>query len=423
MLAYMRLENFRAFREAEIHFAPLTVLIGANSTGKSSILHALVLLKQSLRGGDYRVPLTFGGPLIDLGGVRNVLWQGQRQLGFCLEWDNGAGLKFQVEPRRKVGLSVRRESFSYQWGGEQYPLLEEGIQGTPVITPWYFSFEVSFEIRIEDLPKPPASPDELKKLIAPLQERTRASREVNATLSSFLDRLRYIGPLRQVHREVTISEEKPESVGPDARYLIPFLRNRSDVVERINQWLAERDLASRVEVRETSRGSGRWAVYLYEQEGSRPINLADTGFGYSQLIPVLAELYGAPEGSLILVEQPELHLNPRLAVWIGDALISAIEQGKTVLVETHSEHIVLRLRRRIAEGMLSPKQVALYFVHREGGQSHLTRIDLDEMGQPVEEWPRDFWGEDYEEALHLAKAMARKFRSLRGGAEDEMDRD
>jgi len=421
MLTYMRLENFRAFREAEIHFAPLTVLIGANSTGKSSVLHALILLKQSL-SGDEKVPLTFRGPLIDLGGAKDVAWQGQKQLGFHLKWGNGAGIQFQIEREPEERLSSLKEGFRYTWEGQDYALIEgEGIEIE--IKPRYFSF-VNLVFVVDAGKLGLKGVGDLQDLTSRLQQQAEALREVNATLYTFFENLRYIGPLRQSQREVIFLEERrPESVGPDARYLIPFLRYRSDVVQKLSQWFAERGLASRLEVKEVIPGSERWAAYLYEQEGGRPINLADTGFGYSQLIPVLAELYGAPEGSLVLVEQPELHLNPRLAVWIGDALISAIEQGKTVLVETHSEHIVLRLRRRIAEGMLSPKQVALYFVHREGGQSHLTRIDLDEMGQPVKDWPRDFWGEDYEEALHLAKAMARKFRSLRGGAEDEMDRD
>ncbi len=108
MLKLMRLGNFRAFDEVSVEFAPLTVLLGANSTGKSSILHALILLKQSLRGGDYRVPLTFGGPLINLGRLKDVGWQGKNRLLFELQWDGGQGVEFLVAPRQRVGLSTSR---------------------------------------------------------------------------------------------------------------------------------------------------------------------------------------------------------------------------------------------------------------------------------------------------------------------------
>jgi len=389
MLKFMRLENFRAFDHVSLEFAPLTILVGANSTGKSSILHALVLLKQSLRGGDYRVPLTFGGPLINLGRLREVGWQGEDRLSFELQWDNGQGLRFVVTPVQRVSLSIPKKEFQFQFGEKWYRL-----RGENEVAPWYFSFEFS---RSEQIP------------LLGEEEEVRALREVNATVTDFFARLRYVGPLRESFRETPFSGEEPESVGPDARYLIPFLKFHPPVVERISDWLRERGLAAGLEIRETAKGSGRWAAYIVEKEGRR-VNLTDTGFGYSQLIPVLAEIYGAPESSLILIEQPELHLNPRLAIWVGDVLISAAHEGKAILAETHSEHIILRLRRRIAERELLPDQVALYFASRslEEGKSFLHRIRLDEMGQPAEKWPENFWGEDYDEAFHLARAVLRR---------------
>jgi len=389
MLRYVRLKNFRAFDEVEVEFAPLTVLLGANSTGKSSILHALILLKQSLRGGDYRVPLTFGGPLINLGRLRDVGWQEKRQLFFRLDWDNARGIEFLVAPRQKTGLSTWKEHFRFQFDDKWYKLQDEEV------APWYFSFEFSRS--------------EQATLFE--EEKARALREINATITDFFTHLRYVGPLREPFRETPFSGEEPESIGPDARYLIPFLKFHPEVTERIGTWLQRRGLAAGLEVRETARGSGRWAAYILEEEGRR-INLADTGFGYSQLIPVLAELYGAPEKSMILIEQPELHLNPRLAVWMGDVLLAAVQEGKAVLVETHSEHIILRLRRRVAEGVLPADQVTLYFARRSlrEGKSYLKRIELDEAGQPLERWPEGFWGEDYDEAFHLARAALERRR-------------
>lgn len=391
MLISLRLRNFKAFEDVRVEFAPLTILLGANSSGKSSILHALVLLKQSLRGGDYRVPLTFGGPLMNLGSIRDIGWQGQTSLSFELEWDNGDGIAFQVRPQRRTGLLVEKEGFTIRHNGKSYQLEENDP-----VEPWYFSFVLRFG---QSTLLGKEAEGEVGK------EKGHALMAVNATLQDFFSYLRYVGPLRESFREIPFSGEEPESVGPDARYLIPFLKFRPEVVENIGSWMRERELATGLEIKETARGSGRWAAYLLEKEGRR-VNLADTGFGYSQLIPVLAELYGAPKESLILIEQPELHLNPRLAVWIGDALLSAVEKGKCILVETHSEHILLRIRRRMAEGRLSSEKVALYFARRslEEGRSYLDRIPLDERGQPIE-WPKDFWSEDFEESFHLTKAL------------------
>lgn len=398
MLTRFCVGNFKAFESVKMELAPLTILLGANSSGKSSILHALVLLKQSLRGGDYRVPLTFGGPLIDLGNIRNVGWQGQTSLSFELEWDNGDGIAFRVRPQRRAGLLVDKEDFTIRHSGKSYRL-----EKSDPVEPWYFSFFL---------------PLEQITLFGEGGTKGRALMAVNATLQDFFSNLRYLGPLRESFREIPFSGEEPESVGPDARYLIPFLWFRSDVVGRISSWLREQGLAIGLEVKETARGSGRWAAYLVEKEGRR-VNLADTGFGYSQSIPVLAELYGAPEGSLILIEQPELHLNPRLAVWMGDVLVSAVEEGRCILVETHSEHILLRIRRRMAEGRLSSDKVALYFTRRslEEGKSYLDRIPLDERGQP-EKWPEGFWSEELYESFHLTKALLRRTEVTDGTALD-----
>ncbi len=384
-LHILRLKNFKAFEEADVELAPLTVLLGANGTGKSAILHALVLLKQSLRGGDYRVPLTFGGPLIDLGGLQNVQWQHQSSnaLFFHLAWDNGHAVAFEVTSRQKVGLVVNRGEFRVKVDGQEYH-----IESDDVATPWYFSFDVT----------------------GPTEKR-QAFLNVNATIREFFDALRYVGPLRQPSREYPFSGEAPESVGPDAQYLIPFLLAHSEITERISAWLRKQKLADALEVRETARGSGRWAVYLVESKKHRwRWNLVDTGFGYTQLIPMLAELYGAPPGGLVLVEQPELHLHPRLAVEVGDLLAEAVEEGKRLVVETHSEHLVLRIRRRIADGKLSADQVALYFVERshKGGRSTLKRIPLNELGQLEQGWPDDFWGDKYKEALQLMRVLAER---------------
>lgn len=387
MLERMRMENFRAFEQVEIEFAPITLLIGANSTGKSSILQALLLLKQSLRGGDYRVPLSFNGPLVNMGSLRETAWRGRKSLYFQLEWDDYRGIGFRVAYRKQTGLSV--SEFRFLSGREWYQLPKEATG----VEPWYFSFEPSKSGQGLD------------------EDKQRSLSILNSTLAYFFQRLRYIGPLRMPARETYLSGERPESVGPDARNLIPFLFYRPEVVWSIAHWLREQGLADGLEVRETARGSGRWAVYIAERRG-RWVNLVNTGFGYSQLIPVLAEIYGAPEGSLILVEQPELHLNPRLAIWMGDVLITAIRQGKSLLVETHSEHIVLRLRRRIAEGALKSEELALYFTMRslEEGKSSLQRIPLDESGQLIEKWPEDFWGEDYAETYRILKAIISRKR-------------
>jgi predicted ATPase len=144
----------------------------------------------------------------------------------------------------------------------------------------------------------------------------------------------------------------------------------------------------------------------------RPVNLAQVGFGVSQLLPVLVMGLRQPADGWLLFEQPEIHLHPRLQAELGDFLLCVARAGNGVMVETHSEHLVNRLRRRIAEdetGVLA-KLVQILFVHAgtEGNpSSYVEPLDVDESGAIVG-CPPDFFPEAADEALAIIRARQRK---------------
>ena len=120
---------------------------------------------------------------------------------------------------------------------------------------------------------------------------------------------------------------------------------------------------------------------------------------------------------MILLEQPELHLHPRAQADLGDLLIDALSEGHQFLIETHSEHLLLRLRRRIAETTvkpnetqyrLTPDDLAVYYVERWGGKSRVHEVTVNEVGQIPEppEGFRRFFSDDYDEMMAIAEMMA-----------------
>ena len=137
----------------------------------------------------------------------------------------------------------------------------------------------------------------------------------------------------------------------------------------------------------------------------RGVNIADVGFGASQALPILVVLATAPPGSTILIEQPELHLHPRAQVAMADLLIEAVvSRGLQVVMESHSEHMFLRVRRRVAEGLIQPSQVSAQVVDR----AKVRRVDIDGAGQiDTNVFPPGFFAEEWTEALALARAAAR----------------
>jgi predicted ATPase len=111
--------------------------------------------------------------------------------------------------------------------------------------------------------------------------------------------------------------------------------------------------------------------------------IADVGFGVSQVLPVLVLCYYVPEGSILLLEQPEIHLHPAVQAGLADVFAEVVKERRVqIILESHSEHLLRRLQRRVAEEQLPSDQVALYFTAIENGASRLERLQLDPFAIP-----------------------------------------
>ena len=153
----------------------------------------------------------------------------------------------------------------------------------------------------------------------------------------------------------------------------------------------------------------------------RQVSLADVGFGISQVLPVLVQCFYAAAGSTLVFEQPELHLHPRAQSELGDLFVDAIhaeEDGKPrdiqVLIESHSEHLLRRIQRRIAEGRLKPADAALYFCSPGPEGSRIEELKLDEDGN-ITNWPENFFGDEMGDLVAMTEAAMR--RKMKQGKE------
>ena len=141
---------------------------------------------------------------------------------------------------------------------------------------------------------------------------------------------------------------------------------------------------------------------------SSEVLITDVGFGVSQILPVITLCYYVPEGSIILLEQPEIHLHPNVQSGLADVLIDAIKTRKIqIIIESHSEHLLRRLQRRIAEEQLNPEDTALYFCSVLRDRSKLQTLELDMFGT-IANWPPGFFGDEFEEISATQKAILRR---------------
>jgi len=149
--------------------------------------------------------------------------------------------------------------------------------------------------------------------------------------------------------------------------------------------------------------AGEFAVMALEDVRHDPpvlVSPRGVGYGVGQVLPIVVQAL-VSEGGLMLVEQPEVHLHPRLQSAVGDLLIDTVTAGRAqLLVETHSEHLVLRLLRRVREGALDPADLSILYVDLDdAGAAFVRRLEVDAEGDLIDGWPGGFFDERLAEVL------------------------
>ena len=179
---------------------------------------------------------------------------------------------------------------------------------------------------------------------------------------------------------------------------------RSPLEQYVAQQLAEMGLLADLQVQEVREGSRIYQVWARHRGASTRVLLTDVGFGVSQVLPVVTLLYYVPEGSTVVLEQPEIHLHPAVQSALADVLIDAVQKRSIqVIIESHSEHLLQRLQLRIAEEKLAASDIALYFVDLDRGVSGATQLEIDLLGY-ISNWPDGFFGDRLAEAVAMSEA-------------------
>jgi hypothetical protein len=457
----VRWNEFRGFVDTDwLDIKPITLLIGSNNSGKTSLLLPLLLLKQTLTSRDRSLGLLTRGDLIDVGGYRDFVHghdDGQA-VSFGLRfpdirewtqerWDpkvpkphrtkftfsphegprNVQLARYEVFPEAGPRLVLRERLATGQYSlpgfakrrgrpGSDADAITRAIRDDQ---PHHFLFTAVAAVNAtlnqavgrldealddDDAEVDVSVPERAIAYIAYVQSVERVARRL-------LSRLTYIGPLRErPKRFYAISGEEPPNVGVRGEFApeILFRAQGQETEARVTELL---DLfLDRARFRFKAFDDNAFSVFL-RRHGSVEANLADTGFGISQILPLLVEA-ASPTPGLLLTEQPEIHLNPALQTRLADLFVRLANGGHSVIAETHSEHLVLRLRRLIADGYPADN-VAIYFVGREGGSSVVRPVPIAEDGHiDSRRWPRGFFEDAFREAIGLASAQRARLQHV-----------
>ena len=453
MLENLTLTNFKAWRRLNLDFGKVTGLFGTNSSGKSSILQFLLMLKQTKDATDRNLVLDFGGPddLVNLGSFRDVVHRHRAEESVCWElaWCLPERLRI-VNPmgrrndiifegdrlRAKCEVGMRKRSpraniLEYVFDDTTFSLTPDPRNPTE------FNLgcdHESFEF-LRNRGRPWALPGPVKTHLFPDQavnffQNADFVGDLEWEYEILMDRIFYLGPLREYpQREYAWAGASPSDVGRrgermidailaasangERRHRAPYARYQSFQAFIANQ-LENLGLIESFRVNEIAEGSNLYRAMVKTDRMSAEASLTDVGVGVSQVLPVVVLLFYVPEGSVVILEQPELHLHPSVQSELADVILTATRtRDIQVIVESHSEHLLRRFQRRVAEEELSAEEVRLYFASMSDGAAQLSDLELNEWGE-IQNWPEHFFGDELGEIA--ATQIAGLKRKIGGAA-------
>ena len=401
MITELSVQNFKSWKDmGKRQIAPLTGFFGANSSGKTSILQTLLMLKQTVeRPPDWNGIIDFGddNSLVNLGSFDDLIHKHRRDspLGLSLSWKFSEKLSLpdveEVDTLsfefaiNNVENSTSEPSFNYRINEQQFGVVWRARNVCSVFT--------SRESHIGAIPFRCYgiydAPLHVKELFSPLQTR----------FENLFRSICYLGPLREYPRRHYAWQGKHSpGVGQRGEDMVTALFSGRiqlrSLDEQIPKWLQRLDLIDSYRLNPISSSERDYEFLVRKYKGGPEVRLTDVGFGVSQVLPVLVLCYYVPEGSILILEQPEAHLHPKVQSELADLLIEVVKERQLqIILESHSEHLLIRLMRRIAEEQISADDTAFYFCEMNEGVSEIERLNVDDYGN-ITNWPQHFFGDE-----------------------------
>ncbi len=457
MLTHLQAKNFKSWADTgDIRIAPLTGFFGTNSSGKTAILQLLLMLKQTVESPDRQRILHLGDDktYVDLGTSYNIVHQHQLpgQIALSLQWtlSRRFGLPRQINSMpttisdRRFASSIKFTTsvdlgideisvaeFRYEIQTEDDSSIQVGMhrQKADGQNSRYSLFAEGFELRnrfirdeIERTPSPTKTlPLPIKCYGFPNQTMARYMdypfmSNVVVSFEKLFQDIYYLGPLREYPRQFyPWSGERPQDVGRRGEFAIPALlasRVRDpDIETKVASWLRRLGLIYDFRLRPIAENRKEYEVRVRCSPNASEVLVTDVGFGVSQILPVLVLCYYAPEGATLILEQPEIHLHPAVQSGLADLFIEVIKTRRLqIIVESHSEHLLRRLQRRIAEEKdhFTNEDTALYFCKLTSDcTSELIPLEIDPFGNIIN-YPEGFFGDEMGDLVAMTEAAMKR---------------
>lgn len=423
-LSNLNFSNFKNWKNFNTDLTKINLFFGQNSSGKSSIIQLLLLLKQTVENKDEKVVLFFGDDkksYVNLGNFDEILNKAalnkKLTIGFSFKYFFSK-INFNVEIDKKENgiidvnklniLDIKNgNSINVQRNNKNFEVNCKGaITNEEVLVDRIKSFYgLPFNLFNEN-------------------ESNDVSHKLDFSIRSLLENIIYIGPLRENpkreykwtasrHSHFGIRGENTfdaiiTSITENEKYNSKYLNFTGSLAEIVGKWLVEFGMVEDFQIVPISEIKQLYQVNIKTKGSKNWVDICDVGFGVSQILPIIALCYYAPNGSIIIIEQPEIHLHPKVQSGLGDLLIdAALSRNIQFIIESHSEHLLTRIQRRIAEEKIDDKHIKINFCNLVDGESVLEELKVDDFGE-ISNWPENFFGDEMEEIYQMQKAILKR---------------
>ncbi|PWQ93652.1 DUF3696 domain-containing protein [Leucothrix arctica] len=445
MISKISLSNFKAFQEMnDLEIRDLTVIVGRNSCGKSSLMQSLLLLKQTLDSTSEN-PLCLEGKYLKFSNLKELSYGlpavNAAKIGYDIFLDNTAAsgnVKISYRnikkddlytpqlsefttylkkdgkttstpflPMSKPKIKATYKKYSHFFGKES----EVSLSESEVIFDKFMPESLNLVYKINK----PNSDEKIRTLPLPiLMASDDGSNHLILQLSQDLKNIRYLSPIRAAPKRAYVHYSQDVSLlnedGSNSAHIlwakrehkVQWKKKTYKLIEAVNKCIKTIGLSQVISPDKVS--DIVYKVGISESNSGSDVSLADVGFGYSQVLPiVLLGLLNSKE-NLMLIEQPEIHLHPSSAGNLADLFLGFVDDGKRFIIETHSQEFINKLRLRVIQNPELKSKINIVFVEQnEGESSTIKQFEIDEKGM-FPEWPSGFIDESEKLAKEILKA-------------------
>ncbi|MEA5599369.1 DUF3696 domain-containing protein [Rivularia sp. UHCC 0363] len=363
MIRSLRLINFKAFENQQLEFRPLTLLSGLNSTGKSSVIQSLLLLRQSYEQELLEeIGLALNGDLVEIGNAQDAFYENASDdyIEFTItNEDNKQGVwRFNYELENK-----ETELLDIDFSSSTKP-------GDAIYESSIFNKRLKFHY---------------------LQAERIGPRLVNDMSDYKVRRLKQLGTKGEYAGHfLNVYGREPI---PIANLAYPQAKSM-DLIDQVEGWMREVSPGTRITINSYPDIGMTNSQYSYGDSNLR--RSTNVGFGISYTLPILVAVLSSEPDTLILIENPEAHLHPKGQAKMGELLALAASCGIQIVMETHSDHVLNGIRVAVHDGKLDPGYVQLHYLQRRENRgltfTEVVSPNIDRNGR-IDKWPDGFFDE------------------------------